>query len=46
MHADAVLSRDEIRGRLLAIFPEGTPHRGYCTRELAWISTEADSPNI
>lgn len=25
----------EIQRRLLAIFPEGTPQRGYCTREMA-----------
>lgn len=25
----------EIQKRLLEIFPEGTPHRGYCTREIA-----------
>ncbi len=25
----------EIQRRLLRIFPEGTPHRGYCTREMA-----------
>src|SRR5258708_5094374 len=31
----AILSRAEIRRRLLTIFPDGAPHRGYCTRELA-----------
>jgi hypothetical protein len=30
-----VLARDEIHKRLQAIFPEGIPHRNYCTRELA-----------
>jgi hypothetical protein len=25
----------EIQERLLKIFPEGTPNRGYCTREIA-----------
>lgn len=30
-----ILSRAEIQKRLQAIFPEGTPHRGYCVRELA-----------
>ena len=28
-------SRSEIHKKLPIIFPEGTPHRGYCTRELA-----------
>lgn len=28
-------SRDEVHARLQAIFPEGTPHRTYCTRMLA-----------
>lgn len=28
-------SRDEVHARLQAIFPEGTPHRAYCTRMLA-----------
>jgi BsuBI/PstI restriction endonuclease domain/BsuBI/PstI restriction endonuclease HTH domain len=35
MPARTVLPRMEIRKRLQMIFPEGTPHRGYCTRELA-----------
>jgi hypothetical protein len=30
-----VLPRKEIHKRLQIIFPEGTPHRGYCIRELA-----------
>jgi hypothetical protein len=30
-----LLSRAEIHQRLQIIFPEGTPNRGYCTRELA-----------
>lgn len=30
-----VLARREIHNRLQAIFPKGTPHRNYCTRELA-----------
>ncbi|MGB9118214.1 BsuBI/PstI family type II restriction endonuclease [Bradyrhizobium sp.] len=30
-----ILNRTEIHQRLQIIFPEGTPHRGYCTRELA-----------
>lgn len=30
-----VIDPDEIRQRLNAIFPEGTPHRGYLTREIA-----------
>lgn len=34
--ADPSLStRDEIHRRLQIIFPEGTPHRNYCTRQLA-----------
>jgi BsuBI/PstI restriction endonuclease domain/BsuBI/PstI restriction endonuclease HTH domain len=35
MASRAILPRTEIRERLRLIFPEGTPHRGYCTRELA-----------
>ena len=30
-----LLDVPEIHRRLLAIFPEGTPQRGYCTREMA-----------
>lgn len=30
-----LLDISEIHRRLLAIFPEGTPQRGYCTREMA-----------
>ncbi|MET4214492.1 BsuBI/PstI family type II restriction endonuclease [Bradyrhizobium sp. LA2.1] len=30
-----ILSRAQIQQRLQVIFPEGTPHRGYCVRELA-----------
>lgn len=30
-----LLPRDHIHKRLQAIFPAGTPHRNYCTRELA-----------
>jgi hypothetical protein len=30
-----LLDRDSIHKRLCLIFPEGTPHRSYCTRELA-----------
>lgn len=30
-----LLSRTEVHKRLQVIFPEGTPHRNYCTRELA-----------
>jgi hypothetical protein len=30
-----LLSVRDIQKRLLAIFPEGTPNRGYCTREIA-----------
>ena len=30
-----LLDIKEIQHRLLAIFPEGTPQRGYCTREMA-----------
>jgi hypothetical protein len=30
-----ILSRAEIQQRLQVIFPEGTPNRGYCVRELA-----------
>lgn len=30
-----LLDITEIHRRLLAIFPEGTPQRGYCTREMA-----------
>jgi hypothetical protein len=30
-----LLDRADIHQRLQIIFPEGTPHRGYCTRELA-----------
>jgi hypothetical protein len=30
-----LLDIEEIHRRLLAIFPEGTPQRGYCTREMA-----------
>lgn len=30
-----LLDIDEIHRRLQVIFPEGTPHRGYCTREMA-----------
>lgn len=33
--ASSLLSRTSIRERLLKIFPEGTPQRIYCTRELA-----------
>lgn len=31
----ALLSYEEIQKRLRHIFPEGTPHRGYCTRDTA-----------
>ncbi len=31
----ALLDRENIHKRLALIFPEGTPHRNYCTRELA-----------
>jgi hypothetical protein len=30
-----LLPLDEVHRRLQAIFPEGTPNRGYCTRKLA-----------
>lgn len=30
-----LLDRTQIHERLRDIFPEGTPHRGYCTREIA-----------
>lgn len=30
-----ILARNEIHKRMQAIFPEGIPHRNYCTRELA-----------
>jgi hypothetical protein len=30
-----LIDRAEIQNRLRLIFPEGTPNRGYCTRELA-----------
>lgn len=30
-----LLDVDDIHERLLAVFPEGTPHRGYCTRVIA-----------
>ncbi len=33
--APPLLDVDEIRRRLQDIFPEGTPQRGYCTREMA-----------
>jgi hypothetical protein len=35
MPPPALLTREEIHKRLQAVFPEGTPHRNYCTRELA-----------
>lgn len=35
MSLPALLSREQVRRRLEAIFPEGTPSRGYCVRELA-----------
>jgi hypothetical protein len=35
MALPVLLSRQEIRERLQFIFPEGTSHRNYCTRELA-----------
>ncbi len=35
MQLPALLSIDEIRERLKAIFPEGTQSRNYCTREMA-----------
>lgn len=35
MPLPALLPRDEIHKRLQIIFPAGTPHRNYCTRELA-----------
>jgi hypothetical protein len=35
MSLPKLLSRSEIHKRLPIIFPEGTPHRGYCIRELA-----------
>lgn len=35
MSLPKLLSRQAIHQRLQRIFPEGTPHRGYCTRELA-----------
>ena len=35
MSLPKLLSRSEIHKRLPIIFPEGTPHRGYCVRELA-----------
>src|SRR6185295_15666877 len=31
----SLLPVNEIQARLLDIFPEGTPNRGYCTREIA-----------
>ena len=31
----APIEAEEIRNRLLTIFPEGTSHRSYCTREMA-----------
>ena len=30
-----LIAAAEIRQRLVQIFPEGTPNRGYCTREIA-----------
>jgi len=30
-----LIAAAEIRQRLGRIFPEGTPNRGYCTREIA-----------
>src|ERR1700730_9520290 len=35
MSLPRLLPRSEIHKRLPIIFPEGTPHRGYCVRELA-----------
>jgi hypothetical protein len=35
MPLPTLLPREEIHKRLQAVFPEGTPHRNYCTRELA-----------
>ena len=35
MSLPALLPRDRIHARLQLIFPVGTPHRGYCVRELA-----------
>jgi hypothetical protein len=35
MPLPGLLNRNQIRERLLDIFPEGSPHRTYCTRELA-----------
>jgi len=35
MSLPPVLARDQVHRRLQAIFPIGTPHRNYCTRELA-----------
>lgn len=31
----ALIDRAQVQARLLEIFPEGTPHRNYCTRMLA-----------
>jgi hypothetical protein len=35
MSLPKLLSREKIHQRLQMIFPEGSPNRGYCTRELA-----------
>lgn len=35
MTLPALLSREAIHARLQVIFPEGTPHRNYCVREMA-----------
>ena len=34
-HLPPYVSRDVVAERLPLIFPEGTPNRGYCVRELA-----------
>ena len=35
MNLPNLLPIAEIRERLLQVFPEGTPNRNYCTREMA-----------
>lgn len=35
MSLPKLIDRQAVHERLQQIFPEGTPHRGYCTRELA-----------
>lgn len=35
MTLPALINRNKIQARLQSIFPEGTPHRNYCVREMA-----------